>query len=157
MVHHFPLESFLSQHQRKKQKKKHVKRCKVAPMQKDVYWPQHTGDFCRGAQEVARARKGSCCPMNSVQCYLSWTQSVRHPSYKKKMMEKFVVILTSRTFSFHWLPIHHFALYCHFQIQCPLSRQISWKVVQLLTIQICHTRNHQFFSKCWWLGSFFPK
>ena len=38
--------------------KKHVKRCKVTPMQKDVYWPQHAGDFCWGTQEVARARKG---------------------------------------------------------------------------------------------------
>ena len=57
MVPHFPLEeSFLSQHQRKKQKK-HVKRCKVAPMQKDVYWPQHAGDFCRGTRG-SQSKKG---------------------------------------------------------------------------------------------------
>ena len=87
----------------KEETKKHVKCCKVAPMQKDVYWPQHAGDFCRGTQEGTRARKGSCCPMNLIQCYLSWTQSVRHPSYKKKMMENsFVVIQTSRTFFFYF-------------------------------------------------------
>ena len=56
----------------KEETKKHMKHCKVTPMQKDVYWPQHAGDFCRGTQEVARAQKGSCCPMNLIQCYLSW-------------------------------------------------------------------------------------